>query len=176
MSARSNILAEEARVAFGAEQAFEDSFALIQSPIVDLVVVTVCVPDHRNLVLAALNAGKHVFCEWPLGRTTAEANEMPAAVTPKSHVIIGLQGLSAPAVRHAQTLIASDALGALRVLRVRSPSVAWGDEVQSFYAYLQDKENGATLETIPGGYTLALVEALAGSWTPAKTLADLGYS
>ncbi len=165
VSARSQELAEEARAVFGAELAFGDSLELVRSPSVDLVVVTVRVPEHRELVMAALSAGKHVFCEWPLGRTAAEADEMAEAVPAQSHVMIGLQGLSAPAVRHAQTLIASGALGALRVMRVTSPSVAWGDEAPPFYAYLQDKLNGATLETIPGGHTLALIEALAGAYT-----------
>lgn len=165
VSARTQELAEMARVAFGAEQAFGDSRELVRSPAVDLVVVTVRVPEHRDLVMAALAAGKHVFCEWPLGRTVEEADEMTAAVPPGSHVMIGLQGLSAPAIRQAQALIRSGALGALRNMCVTSPSVAWGAEAPPFYAYLQDKTNGATLETIPGGHTLAMMEALAGPFT-----------
>lgn len=165
VSARTQERAEKARMAFGAQQAFGDSFDLCRSPDIDLVLVTVRVPEHHDLVMAALTAGKHVFCEWPLGRTVEEADEMAAAVPPQSHVMIGLQGLSAPAIREAQTLIASGALGALRVMRVSSPSVAWGAEAPPFYAYLQDKTNGATLETIPGGHTLAMMDALAGPFT-----------
>ena len=164
VSARTQDLAEEARVAFDAQQAFGDSLALVRSADVDIVLVTVRVPEHRDLVMAALDAGKHVLCEWPLGRTAAEADEMAAAVPANSHVMIGLQGLSSPAVRQAQSLIASGALGALRIMRITSPSVAWGAEVPPFYAYLQDRQNGATLETIPGGHTLALIEALAGRY------------
>ena len=39
-------------------------------PDIDLVTVATRVPDHRELVLAALAAGKHVYCEWPLGAAT----------------------------------------------------------------------------------------------------------
>ena len=47
---------------------------LIADPEVDLVTVAVRVPAHREIVLAALAVGKPVYCEWPLGRTTAAAS------------------------------------------------------------------------------------------------------
>ena len=43
---------------------------------IDLIVVTTKVQFHRELVLGALAADKHVFCEWPLGLNTAEAAEL----------------------------------------------------------------------------------------------------
>lgn len=164
VSARTTELAEKARVVFGAGQAFGNSLELVRSPDVDLVAVTVKVPEHRPIVLAALAAGKDIYCEWPLGRDLAEAREMAAAVPAGAHVMIGLQGLSAPAVRHAQHLIAQGAIGALRVMRVHSPSVGWGEEVPPVYAYLQEKRNGATLETVATGHTLAIIDALAGPY------------
>jgi hypothetical protein len=45
---------------------------------VDLVVVTVKVPHHREVVTTALQAGKMVLCEWPLGNGLAEAEELAA--------------------------------------------------------------------------------------------------
>src|SRR6516164_6889129 len=87
VSARTQELAEAARAAFGAGRAFGDSLALVRDPDIDLVAVTVKVPEHRAVVLAALAAGKHVYCEWPLGRDLAEAEEMAAAVRPGSRVI-----------------------------------------------------------------------------------------
>src|SRR6201996_5114816 len=53
--------------AFGIPLAFADDAALVTSPEVDAVAITVKVPEHGQLVRAALAAGKHVFCEWPLG-------------------------------------------------------------------------------------------------------------
>lgn len=41
-------------------------------PDVDLITVSVKVPDHYAPVMAAIDAGKHVCCEWPLGRNTDE--------------------------------------------------------------------------------------------------------
>ncbi|CAN7534313.1 Gfo/Idh/MocA family oxidoreductase [Phenylobacterium sp. LjRoot219] len=164
VSARDAALAEAARAAFGAERAFGDSLALVRAPEIDLVAVTVKVPEHRAIVLAALAAGKHVYCEWPLGRDLAEAEEMAAAVTAGSHVAIGLQGLAAPAVREAARLVREGALGRPLVARVFSPTAGWGPAAPPHYAYLQDRRNGATLETIAGGHTLAVIEAIVGAY------------
>lgn len=164
VSARSLAVAEEARVAFGANRAFGDSLALARDPDIDLVSVTVKVPEHRAIVLAALEAGKHVYCEWPLGADLAEAEEMARTVRPESHVTVGLQALSAPAIRQAVKLVGEGALGRLQVVRVFSCTAGWGAAAPPFYAYLQDKRNGATLETIAGGHTLAALVAIVGAY------------
>lgn len=164
VSARDATLAEAARAAFGAGRAFGDSLALVRDAEIDLVVITVKVPEHRAIVLAALAAGKHVYCEWPLGRDLAEAEEMAAAVTARSHVAIGLQGLAAPAVREAVRLVQAGVLGKPLVARIFSPTAGWGPVAPPHYAYLQDRRNGATLETIAGGHTLAVIEAIVGAY------------
>ena len=65
---------------------------LVAHPDVDVVAVTVKVPHHRELVSAALAAGKAVYCEWPLGRDLDDARAM-AALAAKHGVrtIVGLQ-------------------------------------------------------------------------------------
>ena len=164
VSARSQANAEAAAAAFGAPRAFGDSLALARDPDIDLVAVTVKVPEHRAVVLAALAAGKHVYCEWPLGCDLEESEEMAAAVRLGSRAMIGLQALSAPVILQAAKLIADGAIGRPRVLRTYGTAAAWGEETQSQAIYLQDKRNGATLETIGGGHTLAPVEALVGAY------------
>ena len=49
---------------------------MVASPELDAVAVVVRVPSHYAPAKASLEAGKHVYCEWPLGRTTAEAIEL----------------------------------------------------------------------------------------------------
>src|SRR6201987_2856059 len=71
--------ADSAATHFGAPLAFCDPEKLAQDPNVDLVTVSVKVPDHYLPVMAAIEAGKHVYCEWPLGRNTDEAAQMLAA-------------------------------------------------------------------------------------------------
>ncbi len=165
ISARSQALADAALKLFGAERAYGDSLAMVRDPEIDLIAVTVKVPEHRAIVLAALGAGKHIYCEWPLGIDFAEAREMAAAVKPKHHVIIGLQGIFSPAIVRAAGLLRAGAIGRLQSFRGFTSAAAWGEEVPAFNVYLQDKRNGATLETIGGGHALAAVEALIGDYS-----------
>lgn len=165
VSARDQGLADAAAEAFGAARAYGDSLAMVRDPDVDIVAVTVKVPEHRAIVLAALEAGKHLYCEWPLGRDLAEAQEMAAAAKQAGvHAAIGLQGQNSLAVRHAAQLVQDGVIGRVLSMRVVSPTAGWGAEAPPFYAYLQDKKNGATLSTIAGGHTLAAIEAIIGAY------------
>src|SRR5438045_866155 len=72
---------ESARAAgevFGVSAVFADHEQLVTRPDIDVVAVTVKVPHHRQLVSAALAAGKAVYCEWPLGRDLDDAQAMAA--------------------------------------------------------------------------------------------------
>ena len=174
VSARTRAIADGAAALFGAAGAYDDSLALAHDPDVDIVAVTVKVPEHRAIVLAAIAAGKHVYCEWPLGRDATEAQEMAdAARAAGVHVAIGLQGGNAWAVRHAAELVADGAIGRPLSLRVVSPTAGWGAESPANYAYLQDKANGATLSTIAGGHTLAAIEAVVGSYAEVIARASI---
>jgi predicted dehydrogenase len=165
VSARRQAIANEAAASFGAAKAYGDSLAMVRDPEVDIVAVTVKVPEHRAIVLAALEAGKHVYCEWPLARDRAEAEELAeAARKAGTHVAVGLQGASAPAVRHAAKLVREGAIGRPLNLRIVSATAGWGAFAPAHYAYLQDRHNGATLATIAGGHTLALAASVVGTF------------
>jgi predicted dehydrogenase len=165
ISARNQALVDEARPVFGAARSFGDSLEMVRDPAIDLVAVTVKVPEHRAIVLAALEAGKHVYCEWPLGVDLAESREMAARVPPSHHVMIGLQGVFSPAIVQAAKLIRTGAIGRPLILRGFTTAAAWGAEIPLHNAYLQEKSTGATLETIGGGHALAAIEALIGGYT-----------
>lgn len=176
VSARTQPLADQAAKAFGAPRAFGDSMALVKDPGIDVIAITCKVPEHFPLVMGALEAGKHIYCEWPLGRDVAEAEQMAsAAKKAKGHVVIGLQALSAPAVRQAATLVASGALGQPLAMRVSSPTGGWNTKAPPHYAYLQDRRNGATLLSIAGGHTIAAMEAIAGAYTEVDARASILY-
>src|SRR5271165_5703185 len=56
--------AEAARQAWGAKLAFDDWRRMVEAPEIDAVAVVVRVPSHHPPAKAALEAGKHVYCEW----------------------------------------------------------------------------------------------------------------
>ena len=58
VATRNEQSAREAAKAFGADRWYSDPFAMIRDDKIDIVTVSVNVPAHRELVLAALKAGK----------------------------------------------------------------------------------------------------------------------
>ena len=64
---------------FGIPKVYESSEALLADNEIDAVSVAVWNASHAELSIAALNAGKHVFCEKPMARNAAEAAGMVAA-------------------------------------------------------------------------------------------------
>src|ERR1700736_3735150 len=76
VATRSEQSAREAAEAFGADRWYCDPFAMIRDDGIDIVTIAVNVPAHRVLVLAALDAGKAIYCEAPLGCSVLETQEM----------------------------------------------------------------------------------------------------
>src|SRR5690606_1243663 len=104
--------AQASKEKFGAKYAFTDINEMAAHPEVDLVAVVVRVPGHKDLVMAALQAGKNVFCEWPLGANLAEAEEMANTARDKGvKTIVGLQARSDPTLMYARDLINDGYIG-----------------------------------------------------------------
>jgi predicted dehydrogenase len=155
--------ADEAAHAFGARRAFGDAKAMIHSPEIDVVAVSVRVPIHRELVVAALDAGKHVLSEWPLGTDVDDAAVMAsAAQRTVKHVAIGLQARFSPAVQAARDLLATGRIGRVLSVRVLSTTIALSPNVREDAAYMEEPATGVTVYSIHGGHTFDLVEALLG--------------
>src|SRR4051794_35089364 len=107
--------AESARAvgeAFGVSAVFADHEQLVAQPDIDVVSVTVKAPQHRELVSAALAAGKAVYCEWPLGRDLDEARAMAALAAERGvRTVVGLQARQAPAIEFVQALLSDGYVG-----------------------------------------------------------------
>ncbi|MDP9220798.1 MAG: Gfo/Idh/MocA family oxidoreductase, partial [Actinomycetota bacterium] len=92
---------------YGIPLAFGSAGELARRDEVDLVVVCVKVPHHRELTLAALEAGKMVLTEWPLGNGLAEAEQLATVAEARGiRTFVGLQARSAPAIRYVRDLVA----------------------------------------------------------------------
>jgi predicted dehydrogenase len=133
--------------------AFADPVKLAQHPDVDLVTVCVKVPDHFTPVMAAIDAGKHVYSEWPLGRNTAEARQMFDAAERKGvRHAVGLQGRVSPSINYVRDLIAAGYIGKPLSATLFVNAANWGATLDR--AYQADFANGANLMTITGGHNL----------------------
>ena len=105
----------EAAGSLGWESYETDYRRLIERDDVGLVDVVTPGNTHREIVLAALEAGKHVICEKPLANTLAEAEEMLAAAREAGTVnTVCFNYRRAPAVQLAKKLIDEGRLGTIR--------------------------------------------------------------
>src|SRR5712691_7990453 len=112
LSARSAVSARAAGEEFGVTAVFSDHEQLVTRPDIDVVVVTFKVPHHRELVSAAVAAGKAVYCEWPLGRDLDDARAMAALAADQGvHTVVGLQARQAPAIEFVQDLLSDGYVG-----------------------------------------------------------------
>ena len=159
--------AEKAAAETGLPRAFADVAELVAAPEVDIVTVAVKVPHHLEIVKAAIGAGKHVYCEWPLGNGLAEAEEMAALARAKGVLgVVGTQARVAPEIEYLRHLIADGFVGEVlsTTLVARGGALQGGGVIpdKKTWAYLLDRTNGATLLTIPLGHTLAALRGVLG--------------
>jgi len=107
--------AETARAAadkFGVTRAYGSDKALNADAGVEAVAVAVRVPAHYELCKNAIEAGKHVFCEWPLGANTKEAEELAALARKKNlRTMVGLQRRASRAYLYMRELIQEGYVG-----------------------------------------------------------------
>ncbi|HZF36542.1 MAG TPA: Gfo/Idh/MocA family oxidoreductase [Candidatus Angelobacter sp.] len=96
----------------GFRRATADWRQLVQDPAVDLVDITAPTAAHREIAIAALAAGKHVYCEKPLALTAAEARGL-AARAAKTGVVtmVGFNYLKNPIQALARDIISSGEIG-----------------------------------------------------------------
>jgi predicted dehydrogenase len=173
ISARSKESARAAGEAFGITAAFRDHEQLVIQPDIDVVAVTVKVPHHRELVTAALAAGKAVYCEWPLGRDLDEARAMAALAAEKGvRTVVGLQARQAPAIEFVQELLSTGYVGEVLSTSMVGLSVV-GDTLVQPNAYMLDKANGANVLTIPFGHSLDILNYLLGEFADLSAVSDL---
>src|SRR5881397_2840788 len=173
ISAHSAETARAAGEAFGVSAAFSDHEQLVTQPDVDVVAVTVKVPHHRELVSAALAAGKAVYCEWPLGRDLDDARAMATlAADRRVGTVVGLQGRQAPAIEFVQELLRDGYLGEVLSTTMVGLSIP-GDAVVNANAYMLDNTNGANLLTIAVGHSLDTLSYVLGEFADLSPVSDL---
>ena len=128
-----------------APDTYNDYYEMLKDPAIDAIVIMTPEHLHRDMALAAIAAGKHVYCEKPLSHTIEEGAEIVAAVE-KSNVKfqVGTQRRSSKLYTKAREIYESGAIGKVVYVRAfwfrNSPltSPAWR------YNIPQDAEPGNT--------------------------------
>jgi predicted dehydrogenase len=146
------------------------------------VAVVVRVPSHYPPAKAALEAGKHVYCEWPLGKTTAEAIELAALAKATGLVTaVGLQARANRAILYLKELVAAGYVGEIMAVHV----ILMRDGVltrPSHRTWQRDASLGANTLTIAHGHTIDATRFVTGDFasvsavvaTQAKQWLDTG--
>src|SRR5437588_10265419 len=123
--------ADAASRLFGVPLAFDNHQELVNRADVDVVAVTVKVPHHFGLASAALEAGKAVYCEWPLGNGLIEAETLAALARKQSVLaVVGLQARSSPPVAYLCDLIKQGFVGEVLSTTLVGSGMGWGPTVE----------------------------------------------
>lgn len=177
--ANSNLAsAKAAATDCGLPRAFKNVGEMLASPEIDVVTVTVRVPAHFEIVQAALRAGKHVYCEWPLGRTLEEAIGLANLARERGVLAVtGTQSRVTPAVTTLKRLIRSGYVGEVLSSSVKGWGRIWGPTVNDLKneGYLLNRANGATMLTIPFAHTMPAVREVLGDVTELAAILDTRY-
>ena len=173
LSAHSAEAARGAGEVFGVSAVFSDHQQLVIQPDIDVVAVTVKVPHHRELVSAALAAGKAVYCEWPLGRDLDDARAMAALAAEQGvRTVVGLQARQAPAIEFVRELLGDGYVGEVLSTTMVGLSVP-GDVVVRPNAYMLDETTGANVLTIAVGHSMDTLNYVLGEFADLSAVSDL---
>ncbi len=154
-------LAEAARRDFGFLSSTSDWRQLVDNPHIDMVDITAPNALHKEMALAAIAAGKHVYCEKPLAPLAIDAVEMTmAARNKKVTTQVGFNYLCNPMLILARDLVVSGELGEIRSYR--------GIHAEDYMAsknspctWRHDPVGGGVLADL-GSHALATAEFLMG--------------
>ncbi len=176
VSSRQISNAEELAKNFGIPHAFGDHRQLIEHPDIDLVVVLPPAPEHAALSCLAIDAGKDVYCEWPLTTSTRDSEQLLSlAGAAKVRHAVGLQRRIGPSARYLRDLLAQGYIGALRSVRMhvsidyfaaqRPPSLEWSLPAANF----------SHLLSIYGGHFFDLLFHIAGAPKTVSAIAAVQF-
>lgn len=162
--------AEEARDALGAKFAFSDWREMVKSPEIDAVAVVVKVTEHFGPTKGALEAGKHVYTEWPLGRNTVEAEELAALARASGlQAVVGLQARVSPTLLYMKEQIEAGNLGEILCCNVSGFRFG-GTAVPSSRIWAADAGNGANTLTIASMHVIDAFRFVAGDFARLRSL------
>ncbi|RVQ61153.1 Gfo/Idh/MocA family protein [Sinorhizobium medicae] len=154
--------AEAARGRLGFRKATTDWRDLLIDPEIDVIDITTPNLLHKEMALAAIAHGKHVYCEKPLAPTVADCAEMVAAAE-KAGVVtqLGFNYLKNPLIFLARDIIESGEIGEIRSFRGVHAEDFMADRTVPWGWRLDPRSGGGALADI-GSHMVACMRRLVG--------------
>jgi predicted dehydrogenase len=150
--------------AFGFAKATADWRDIISDPEIEIVSITAPNALHKEMALAAIAAGKHVYCEKPLAPLAQDAREMAdAAEAAGAKTQVGFNYLCNPMLKLARAMIEAGELGEIRGYRGLHAEDYMADATGPF-TFRHDPAGGGALADL-GSHALATAEFLLGPVT-----------
>lgn len=139
----------------GIDEYYSDYHELVRSRNIDAVSVVTRVLFHHEIAKAALEAGKHVYSEWPLVVTSQQAQELADLAKARNlRHMVGLQARFSPPLLHMKELLAEGYLGRVMTFNMTMfGSGAFGPRA-SAQAYQARRESGAGTLTVSMGHSI----------------------
>jgi predicted dehydrogenase len=127
-------LAETRAREFGFARASGDWRDAVSADDIDIVSITTPNQFHPEMAIAALEAGKHVWCEKPMAPAFADAEKMTEAARASGRIAaLGYNYIQNPMIRLITRLIRDDAIGRLTHARIEVDEDFMADAASPFY-------------------------------------------
>lgn len=147
---------------FGFARSTGDWRAVVADPQVDVVSIAAPNEFHPETVIAALAAGKHVWCEKPMAPAFADAERMAVAARASGKVaVLGYNYIQSPAMRHISRLLADGAIGTIAQLRIEMDEDFMADPEAMFFWKHEAKSGYGALDDF-AVHPLSIVSVLFG--------------
>jgi predicted dehydrogenase len=131
--ATADLAARQAR-AFGFERSTADWRDMVADPEIDVISVTAPNQFHAEMAVAALEAGKHVWCEKPMSTALDDARRMRDAARVSGRVaVLGYNYIQNPMIRLAKSLLEAGEIGEVNDIRLEMDEDYMADPAEPFY-------------------------------------------
>ncbi|MGH6945811.1 MAG: Gfo/Idh/MocA family protein [Kiloniellales bacterium] len=153
-------LAERRAAELGFTRATANWRALVADPAVQVISITTPNRFHAEMAVAALEAGKHVWCEKPMAPSLAEAEAMLAAARRAGRVaLLGYNYIQSPAIRAIAELLKAGAIGQVNHLRIEMDEDFMADPAAPFHWKSEASSGLGALDDF-GVHPLSLIRTL----------------
>lgn len=164
-------LAQKQAHALGFDRGTGNWRVLLADPAIDVISIAAPNQFHADMAVAALEAGKHVWCEKPMATSIEDAIRMrDAARRSGKKAILGYNYIQNPMIRQARKLIAEGRIGEVNHIRLEMDEDYMADPAEPFYWKSEERSGYGALDDF-AVHPLSLLAVLHGRIT--SVVADM---